>query len=119
MLKIGFWTEEPCLVFDAEEPRDLIRLGHAVRAIANGGAFKIPGPDGYALIGIDYLQIGNGEEQATLGENSVIVALPPPLVAEMTEKVERMAAGAAPCHNYIDLEGLTIIIALGERRLSI
>jgi hypothetical protein len=69
------------------------------------------------LIGIDYLQIGNGEDQATIIDNSVIVALSPPLLAEMREKVERMATRAAPCHDYVDLSGLTIIVALGERRL--
>lgn len=119
MLKIGFWTEEPRLIFDAEEPRDLVRLGDAMRAVASGADVKLPGPDGFALVGIGFLQIASGPARAIINDNSIIVTLPPVLIAEMSKKVERMPSITEPCHNYIDLEGLTIVVALGEHRLPI
>ncbi len=66
MLKIGFWPDEPRLILDADESRDLIRLGWAIGAIADGACFKVPGPEGYALVGIAYLEIGCGAELAVV-----------------------------------------------------
>lgn len=119
MLKIGFWTDEPRLILEAEEPHDLIRLGEAIRGIVEGEPFKVPGPEGYALVGVSYLEIGSGSDEAKIIDTSIILALPTQTIADMAEKIEHMVRRTAPCHNYVDLRDITIIVSLGEGRLRI
>ena len=75
-----------------------------------------PGADGYALVGIAYLEIGCGSQRAVVTDGSIILVLRAAVIADMIEKVDHMAGSTSPCHSYIDLSDLTVIVSVGEAR---